>query len=306
VVLARLHPDGSLDPSFGTGGQVRTEVGGFELVTALLQQPDGKLVVAGRTDAGGTQDLLLARYHTAGCPRDDPGDCRQHLEEFVEGFYAEALARAPSPAEVADWVAYLEADPTVATTSAMIHAFFDGLGSRARPRTVCDEATTLYQAILGRWPAPEEATHWAREVLGRFNTAIPLFIDSPEFQRLVPTCQDHTAVAALVTRLYEQALGRTPSAAEVAEWSGVSMTWCDLTSVVADFFNSLEYLSVPRTLADHVNILYQALLAREPAAEEDALWVTYLAGQLALIEEGFIQSAEFQARWQSLFLSSSP
>jgi uncharacterized delta-60 repeat protein len=306
VVLGRVHPDGSLDPTFGTGGRVRTDVGGFEFVTALIQQPDGKLVVAGRTDARGTQDILLARYQTAGCPRDDPGDCRQHLEQFVKGFYEEALERAPSAAEVADWVAYLEADPTVATTSAMIHAFFDGPEFRARPLTLWDYVASLYQAILGRWPAPEEATLWASEVLGRLNTAIPMFINSPEFHSLVPICQDHPAVSALVTRLYQEALGRTPSTAEVAEWTDAIMTWCDITSVVADFLNSIEYLSLPRTLADHVTILYQALLAREPAVAEEALWVTYLAGQLALVADGFIASAEFQARWQQLFLPSAP
>jgi len=42
---------------------------------------------------------------------------------------------------------------------------------------------------------------------------------------------------------------------------------------------SLEYLSVPRTLADHVIVLYRTLLAREPDAGGLAGWVEYLAGQ---------------------------
>jgi hypothetical protein len=37
---------------------------------------------------------------------------------------------------------------------------------------------------------------------------------------------------------------------------------------VETFFNTGEYLGVPRTLADHVTVLYRALLARVPEAGE--------------------------------------
>lgn len=42
LILARYHPDGSLNASFGAGGMV-VESRGF-VGTALLLQPDGKLV----------------------------------------------------------------------------------------------------------------------------------------------------------------------------------------------------------------------------------------------------------------------
>jgi uncharacterized delta-60 repeat protein len=57
--LARYNPDGTLDPSFGTGGMVTT---GLELAFALVVQADGKLVAAGV--AG--QDFGLARYNPNG------------------------------------------------------------------------------------------------------------------------------------------------------------------------------------------------------------------------------------------------
>jgi Domain of unknown function (DUF4214) len=138
-------------------------------------------------------------------------------------------------------------------------------------------------------------------LLDRLNTALPLFIDAPEFHGLVPDCREVSMMAALVTRLYEEALGRTLSTDEVMTWTNDLLATCDLEGVVMAFFNSAEYLSVPRALADHVTILYQALLAREPTAAEEALWVNYLAGQLAFLEDGFVASAEFQARWQQLF-----
>jgi uncharacterized delta-60 repeat protein len=59
VALARYHPDGTLDTSFGTGGMVTT---GLELAFALVVQADGKLVAAGV--AG--QDFGLARYNPNG------------------------------------------------------------------------------------------------------------------------------------------------------------------------------------------------------------------------------------------------
>src|SRR5262249_8603792 len=50
IVLARLNDDGSLDPTFGTGGKVTTR---FSTVAddphGIALQPDGKIVVAGNT-----------------------------------------------------------------------------------------------------------------------------------------------------------------------------------------------------------------------------------------------------------------
>jgi uncharacterized delta-60 repeat protein len=63
--LARYLPDGSLDPSFGTGGTVTTSFGESATANALVLQPDGKLVAAGRsivTFASDTVNFALARY----------------------------------------------------------------------------------------------------------------------------------------------------------------------------------------------------------------------------------------------------
>ncbi|MGH2668892.1 MAG: hypothetical protein ACRDH5_07210, partial [bacterium] len=67
--LARYNPDGSLDTSFGVGGRVVTEVGDSDdIVSELVQQPDGKLVAAGRSNASaaGRFDVALARYLSNG------------------------------------------------------------------------------------------------------------------------------------------------------------------------------------------------------------------------------------------------
>jgi hypothetical protein len=119
--------------------------------------------------------------------------------------------------------------------------------------------------------------------------------------RLVPDCQDQGAVTLLVGRLYQQVLTRVPSWEEIVWWTQDIITWCALPDAVEGFFNSLEYLSVPRTLADHVTVLYRALLAREPDAGGLAWGVGGLAGQLATLEDDVMASPEFEAQVYRLF-----
>jgi uncharacterized delta-60 repeat protein len=67
VTLVRYLDNGTLDPNFGGGtGKVTTAIGTEHLAgaLALIQQADGKLVVAGTTDT----DILVVRYDTSGMP----------------------------------------------------------------------------------------------------------------------------------------------------------------------------------------------------------------------------------------------
>jgi hypothetical protein len=223
------------------------------------------------------------------------------LENFVTGFYHYALGREPSAPEVAAWVAYLEANPTLAAVSTFVHAAFDGPEYRSRPVTLWSHVTALYQAILGRAPEAWELGYGVEVLLNQINSILPLFVQSAEFQQLVPDCRDPGPVAAFITRLYQQALNRTPDASEVLAWTNYAVGTCDLTGVVYAFFSSGEYLGVPRTLTQHVAILYRALLAREAAPAELEPWVTYLGGLLAGAEDALLASPEFQGRFQDLF-----
>jgi len=69
--LARYHPDGSLDSSFGTEGVVLTDVGGE--ARALVLQADGKIVVAGSGAGSSNADFALARYNANGSLDDTFG-----------------------------------------------------------------------------------------------------------------------------------------------------------------------------------------------------------------------------------------
>ena len=65
--LARYTSAGQLDPTFGVGGIVTTTIEGVASVIAMTVQPDGKIVVAGRSSAfGHFEDFALARYTPAG------------------------------------------------------------------------------------------------------------------------------------------------------------------------------------------------------------------------------------------------
>jgi len=69
--VIRLNPDGSLDPDFGTGGVVTTDVGVDDRAAAVALQEDGRIVVAGSTcPEGFCSQTAVLRYSPGG--RLDP------------------------------------------------------------------------------------------------------------------------------------------------------------------------------------------------------------------------------------------
>jgi uncharacterized delta-60 repeat protein len=64
IVVVRYDTTGHLDPTFGFGGGVTTDIQGEDVARAIVMQPDGALVVTG--SAGG--QLALARYRPDGLP----------------------------------------------------------------------------------------------------------------------------------------------------------------------------------------------------------------------------------------------
>ena len=65
--LARYHPDGNLDPSFGVGGTIITDFGLGDAAQGVALQADGKVVAAGHKGAfGDVADFAVARYNLDG------------------------------------------------------------------------------------------------------------------------------------------------------------------------------------------------------------------------------------------------
>jgi uncharacterized delta-60 repeat protein len=67
LTVARYAPDGSLDPSFGTGGVATADFEGEEQAVGLVRQDDGKLVAAAWvSEPSGIYGLRLARFDDVG------------------------------------------------------------------------------------------------------------------------------------------------------------------------------------------------------------------------------------------------
>lgn len=65
--VTRYNLDGSLDGGWGLGGIVTTPIGpGSEAGQSVIQQPDGKILVAGYASNGTNNDFALVRYHVNG------------------------------------------------------------------------------------------------------------------------------------------------------------------------------------------------------------------------------------------------
>lgn len=97
-----LHPTpyvvtaaaGDLDPSFGSGGKVITDLGGFDNIRALVIQNDGKIIATG----SGRNVFALARYNTNGSL--DPefsGDGKVSTDFVPNAFFQQASALALQP-----------------------------------------------------------------------------------------------------------------------------------------------------------------------------------------------------------------
>lgn len=67
VAVTRHASNGDLDPTFGSGGRVVTDVlGGADEATGVLRQQDGKILVIGSAHNGTDRDFALVRYDSTG------------------------------------------------------------------------------------------------------------------------------------------------------------------------------------------------------------------------------------------------
>lgn len=88
IALIRYNSDGTLDPEFGNGGIVTTSVAPaeFDEATSLVVQADGKIVVAGKAELGGTgRDFVLLRYNTDGSLDASFGEAGLQTLAIAEG-----------------------------------------------------------------------------------------------------------------------------------------------------------------------------------------------------------------------------
>ena len=89
-MLIRLKTDGSLDSSFGAGGKLVIPVGSsYDEALSVIQQSDGKLVVAGRSyNSNDDYDFSLIRLNTDGSLDTTFG--QSNGNEFSDQWYGDA------------------------------------------------------------------------------------------------------------------------------------------------------------------------------------------------------------------------
>ena len=126
------------------------------------------------------------------------------------------------------------------------------------------------------------------------------FLASPEFQ----ATYGNTSDAQFVTRLYENALGREPSAAEVAYHVGALQSAATRAQLLVNFSESPE--NQARTILDadgaaaQVYRLYDAAFDRAPDTAGLVYQVNAMTlggASLATLAQQFIVSPEFQAKY---------
>ena len=101
-VVVRYNTDGSLDPSFGTGGKVVTNLSQNPVVPpgvtvdaqalSTIIQPDGKIVAVGQVSWGGVYQFALARYNADGSLDTTFGSGGESILVATAGAYARGSA----------------------------------------------------------------------------------------------------------------------------------------------------------------------------------------------------------------------
>ncbi len=105
---------------------------------------------------------------------------------------------------------------------------------------------------------------------------------------------------------YRVILLRVPSEAEIAVWrDALTRLGPEGARIAAyGFLTSPEYLNRPQTVFEHVDVLYQALLSREPESAGRTAWAYAIVGRLNGLIPGFFNSQEFQGLLRSTSLAT--
>jgi uncharacterized delta-60 repeat protein len=91
IALARFNVNGTLDATFGGDGRITLDLGGDdEYASGLIQQPGGKLVIAGATNATGSERLFLARFNFDGTLDTSFGGGGSTLVDYGGGLHCRA------------------------------------------------------------------------------------------------------------------------------------------------------------------------------------------------------------------------
>jgi uncharacterized delta-60 repeat protein len=96
LALARYNPDGSFDLSFGQAGMTTLAIGDDDdVISDIILQPDGKILVVGSYANSIGSDFVLARLDTLGMPDPTFGSAGIVITDYQKYDVANAIALQP-------------------------------------------------------------------------------------------------------------------------------------------------------------------------------------------------------------------
>ena len=200
LLVARLTPNGSNDPTFGANGVVidgiAHNVPGGTFTTDVAVQADGKLVAAVQVDSASK----AVRFTT-----DDPLPSAN--QQFVAQVYLDLLSRTVDPSGLAAWSSLLDQGAS---------RQFVALAIERSPESVTDSVNLLYAKYLHRQADPQGLLFWTSYLLGggSVEALSTTFASSPEFL----AGQGQGTGDGFLNALYQDALNRSVDAPSLAFW----------------------------------------------------------------------------------------
>jgi uncharacterized delta-60 repeat protein len=142
--VKRYNANGTVDATFGAGGLTSTDFGGNPVFgTAILIQPNGKIVAVGTAQVGNGSDFAIARYL--------PDNVGTPNQRFVEQLYWDLLQRPVDASGLASWSGMLDRGVSHAQVITAIQSSLES-------RTLV--VGNLYQRVLGRPVDPSGLSTW--------------------------------------------------------------------------------------------------------------------------------------------------
>ena len=210
---------------------------------------------------------------------------------FVAALYRDVLGRAPDAAGSSNWVAQLQAG---ASQQQVAQAFWES----SEHRTL--EVTGYYQSLLQRTPDAAGLANWVSALqAGQSETAVELaFMTSPEF------LAKHSSTGGdFLNALYEGALGRAATAAEIASWQNQVFPLPfipfgappDEAEVMVDHEIALGVLNSSEASMHLIDMDYSQFLQRSVDPTGAQYWLAALQGGASptALSEGILGSNEY-------------
>ncbi|NBN63991.1 DUF4214 domain-containing protein [Pannonibacter tanglangensis] len=152
--------------------------------------------------------------------------------ELIKQYFVNILQRDPTAAESSYWTATLSSG---ALTSTQVR---DAIASGPEATTYVDQIVRIYQAAFGRKPDVTGIDGWTDQLRADATALSKIaagFVNSTEWKNRYG---DNTVNDAVLQALYQNVLGRTGSAAEIAAWKATGQS---MSQILIGFSNSAEF-----------------------------------------------------------------